>query len=159
MKGLETVESIRDRLDTKLLTFVLSVIAGSVDVIGFLGLGALFIAHITGNLVVLAARTAAGEQAPAAHLLSVPVFIIALFATRLLAVTLDRFAIATLRPLLLLQFLFLVGFLAISIDVGFPADPSAAVMILAAMLGVSAMAVQNVLVQVSLKEAPSTAVM
>jgi uncharacterized membrane protein YoaK (UPF0700 family) len=32
-------------------------------------------------------------------------------------------------------------------------------MILAAMLGVSAMAVQNVLVQVSLKEAPSTAVM
>ena len=56
MKGLETVEPIRDRLDTKLLTFVLSVIAGSVDVIGFLGLGALFIAHITGNLVILAAR-------------------------------------------------------------------------------------------------------
>ena len=127
--------------------------------IGFLGLGALFIAHITGNLVVLAARTAAGEHASAAHLLSVPVFIVALFAARLLAATLDRFGIATLRPLLLLQFLFLAGFFAISIAVGFPADPSAAVMMLAAMLGVSAMAVQNVLVQISLKEAPSTAVM
>jgi len=153
------VESISDRLSTKLLIFVLSVIAGSVDVIGFLGLGALFIAHITGNLVVLAARTAAGEPASAAHLLSVPVFIIVLFAARLLAAVLDRFGIATLRPLLLLQFLLLAGFLAISIEVGSPADPSAAVMIFAAMLGVSAMAVQNVLVQTSPKEAPSTAVM
>jgi uncharacterized membrane protein YoaK (UPF0700 family) len=153
------VESVSDRLGTTLLTFVLSVIAGSVDVIGFLGLGALFIAHVTGNLVILAARAAAGEHAPAAHLLSVPVFIIALFAARLLAATLDRFEIATLRPLLLLQFMFLAGFLGISIEVGSPADPSAAVMIVAAMLGVSAMAVQNVLVQVSLKDAPSTAVM
>jgi uncharacterized membrane protein YoaK (UPF0700 family) len=142
-----------------LLTFVLSLIAGSIDVIGFLGLGALFIAHITGNLVVLAARIAAGEHASTAHLLSVPVFIIALSAARLLAATLDQFGIATLRPLLLLQFLFLAGFLAISIAGGSPANPSAAVMIFAAMLGVSAMAVQNILVQISLKKAPSTAVM
>jgi len=159
MKTSRTVESVSDRLGTKLLIFVLSVIAGSVDVIGFLGLGALFIAHITGNLVVLAARTAAGEHASTAHLISVPMFIIVLFAARLLAAALDRFAIATLRPLLLLQFLLLAGFLATSIAVGSPADPSSPVMIVAAMLGVSAMAVQNVLVQISLKEAPSTAVM
>jgi uncharacterized membrane protein YoaK (UPF0700 family) len=159
MKGFRTVESVGDRLGTKLLIFVLSVIAGSVDVIGFLGLGALFIAHITGNLVVLAARTAAGEQASAAHLLSVPVFIVALFAARLLAATLARFGIATLRPLLLLQVLFLAGFLAMSIGVGSSVDPNAAVMIFTAMLGVSAMAVQNILVQVSLREPPSTAVM
>jgi uncharacterized membrane protein YoaK (UPF0700 family) len=159
MKRSRTVESVSDPLGTKMLIFVLSVIAGSADVIGFLGFGALFIAHITGNLVILAARTAAGEQALAAHLLSVPVFIIALFAARLLAATLDRSGIATLRPLLLLQFLFLAGFLAIWIAAGFPVDPNTAVMILAAMLGVSAMAVQNILVQISLKEAPSTAVM
>jgi len=153
------VESVSDRLGTKLLTFVLSVIAGSVDVIGFLGFGALFIAHVTGNLVTLAARAAAGEHAPAAHLLSVPVFIIALVAARLLAARLDRSGIATLRPLLLLQFLLLSGFLAICVGVGSPADPNAAIMIVAAMLGVSAMAVQNALVQISLKDAPSTAVM
>jgi uncharacterized membrane protein YoaK (UPF0700 family) len=156
MKGLETVEPIRDRLDTKL--FVLSVIAGSVDVIGFLGLGAWVIAHITGNLGRLAARIAAGEQASAGHFLSVPVFVIALFAARLLAASLDRSGIATLRPLLLLQFLLLSGLFAICIGVG-SADPDAATMIVAAMLGVSAMAVQNVLVQISLKDAPSTAVM
>src|SRR6185369_10722365 len=102
MKGFETVESVGGRLGSKLLILALSVIAGSVDVIGFLGLGALFIAHITGNLVVLAARTVAGEHASPAHLLSVPVFIIVLFAARFLAAALDRFGIATLRPLLLL---------------------------------------------------------
>src|SRR5258705_3851473 len=134
MKGSRAVELVGDRLGTKLLTFVLSLIAGSVDVIGFLGFGALFIAHITGNLVVLAARIAAGEHASTAHLLSVPVFIIALSAGRLLAATLDQFRIATLRPLLLLQFLFLAGFLAISIAGGCPANPSAAVMIFAGML-------------------------
>jgi uncharacterized membrane protein YoaK (UPF0700 family) len=79
-----------DRSGVMLLTFVLSVIAGSVDVIGFLGLGFLFVAHITGNLVILAAKIAAGEHASAAHCLSVPMFIIALFAARLLAETLDQ---------------------------------------------------------------------
>jgi uncharacterized membrane protein YoaK (UPF0700 family) len=153
------VKSVGDALGTKLLTFVLSVIAGSVDVIGFLGLGTLFIAHITGNLVILAARSAAGEHAPAAHLLSVPTFIIALVAVRFLAARLDRTGIATLRPLLLLQFLLLSGFFAICIGVGSVADPNAAIMIVAAMLGVSAMAVQNALVQISLKDAPTTAVM
>src|ERR1700754_3146448 len=105
MKASRTVESVSDRLGTKLLTFVLSVIAGSADVIGFLGFGALFIAHITGNLVILAARYAAGEHTSAAHLLSVPVFMIALMVARLLAASLERSGITTLRPLLLLQFL------------------------------------------------------
>jgi uncharacterized membrane protein YoaK (UPF0700 family) len=153
------VKSVGDALGTKLLTFVLSVIAGSIDVIGFLGLGTLFIAHITGNLVILAARTAAGEHAPAAHLLSVPVFVIALVAVRFLAARLDRSGTATLRPLLFLQFLLLSGFLAICIGVGSAADPNAASMVAAAMLGVSAMAVQNALVQISLEDAPTTAVM
>ncbi len=159
MKRSPTVASVSDPLGTKLLIFALSVIAGSVDVIGFLGLGALFIAHITGNLVILAARSAAGEPASAAHLLSVPVFIIALAAARLLAARLDRSGIATLRPLLVLQFLLLSGLLAICIGVGSGTDPNAAIMIFAAMLGVSAMAVQNALVQLSLKDAPSTTVM
>ena len=44
--------SIDHSLGTKFLPFVLSMTAGSTDVIGFLGLGGLFTAHITGNLVV-----------------------------------------------------------------------------------------------------------
>ena len=43
------VVSVDDLLCAKLLPFLLSVIAGSVDVIGFLGLGGLLTAHVTGN--------------------------------------------------------------------------------------------------------------
>ena len=46
-----------------LLPTVLSMIAGAVDVTGFLALGGLFTAHITGNLVILAAHYITGRSA------------------------------------------------------------------------------------------------
>src|SRR2546421_4887946 len=97
--------AVDDTLGARLRPVVLSVIAGSVDVIGFLGLGGLFTAHITGNLVLLGATIAAGEQAPLAQLISVPVFIVVLALTRLLAAGLQRLRVASLVPLLLLQLL------------------------------------------------------
>jgi len=151
--------SIESSFGTRLLPTVLSIIAGSVDAIGFLGLGGLFTAHVTGNLVILAAHLVSGSGAPVAPMLSVPVFVAALGLTRLLAGTLERVGFASLRPLLLLQLLLLVGFLVLCVSAGRRIDPDALIAILAGMLGVSAMAVQNALVQVSLKGAPSTAVM
>ena len=65
--------SVDSSLGTKLLPSVLSMIAGSADVISFLGLGGLFTAHITGNLVILAAHLVSGGTAPLAPMLSVPV--------------------------------------------------------------------------------------
>jgi uncharacterized membrane protein YoaK (UPF0700 family) len=53
----------------------------------------------------------------------------------------------------------LAGFLVLGVSAGSRIDPDAPIAVLAGMLGVSAMAVQNALVQVSLKGAPSTAVM
>jgi uncharacterized membrane protein YoaK (UPF0700 family) len=155
----DSAPSVESSLGTKLLPTVLSVIAGSVDAIGFLGLGGLFTAHVTGNLVILAAHLVSGGGAPVAPMLSVPVFIAALSLTRLLAAALERIGFASLRPLLLLQFLLLAGFLVLCAFASPRLDPDAARSILAGMFGVSAMAVQNALVQVSLKGAPSTAVM
>jgi uncharacterized membrane protein YoaK (UPF0700 family) len=152
-------QSAESSLSTILLPTVLSVIAGSVDAIGFLGLGGLFTAHVTGNLVILAAHVVSGGEAPVAPMLSVPVFMAALGVARLLAGGLERLGTASLRPLLLLQFLLLDGFLVLCVSAAPPIDPNAARAILAGMLGVSAMAVQNALVQISLKGAPSTAVM
>jgi uncharacterized membrane protein YoaK (UPF0700 family) len=138
---------------------VLSIIAGSVDVIGFLGLGGLFIAHITGNLVILAAKLVVGDQAPLAHLISVPVFMVVLAVIRVLAAGLERIQVASLTPLLFLQLVLLSAFLAICIAAGPRLDLNAANMVFAAMLGVAAMAVQNALVRLSLIRSPSTAVM
>jgi len=130
-----------------------------VDVISFLGLGGLFNAHITGNLVILAARIVGAGQAPIAIVLSVPVFMIALFLTRLLSRRLESRGIDSLQPLLLTEVLLLAGFLGICLAAGSRIDPNAATAILGGMLGVSAMAVQNALVQVSLNGAPATTAM
>ncbi len=151
--------SVDSSLGTKLLPTVLSLTAGSVDIIGFLGLGGLFTAHITGNLVILAAHVVTGGDAPVAHVISVPIFVAVLGLARLLVAGLERVRVASLRPLLLLQFLFLAGFLAVCVAAGPSIDPNNANAIVAGMLGVSAMAVQSSLVQVSLTGAPATAVM
>jgi uncharacterized membrane protein YoaK (UPF0700 family) len=153
------VPSVDDSRGLRLLPALLSVVAGSADVISFLGLGGLFVAHITGNLAILAAHLVTGSSGSVALLLSVPVFILALALTRLLAAGLDAAGLATLRPLLLLQFLLLAGFLALAVAGGSHPDPNATSAIGAGMLGVAAMAVQNALVQLSLRGAPPTAVM
>ena len=146
-------------LNAKMLPAVLSVIAGSVDAIGFLGLGGLFMAHVTGNLAILVAHLVTGRAAPAAAILAIPVFVTALGLTRLLAFALESAGFASLRPLLLLQLLLISGFFVLCASAGARMDPDATNAIAAGMLGVSAMAVQNALVQISLQGAPSTAVM
>lgn len=153
------IPSIDRSLPLKLLPFVLSVAAGSVDVIGFLGLNALFTAHITGNLVILAAHMVAGKNAPLSLVMSVPVFMVMLAITRLLASGLERYGIAPLRPLLFLQFALLCGFLGICLVDTHGASAETPAMLAAGMLGVSAMAVQNGLVRIALVGAPSTAVL
>jgi uncharacterized membrane protein YoaK (UPF0700 family) len=146
-------------LVARTLPFVLSVIAGSTDIIGFLGLNGLFTAHITGNLVVLAAHLVAGEPTIFSYILSVPVFMLVLLVTRLLAGGLERAGRDTLGPLLLLQLLSLAVFLVLCIAAGPWIDPNATAAVFAGMFGVAAMAVQNALVQISLRNTPTTAVM
>src|SRR5882762_3506061 len=109
--GSASPPSVDSSLGMKLLPTVLSLVAGSVDVISFLGLGGLFTAHITGNLVILAAHLVTGGAAPLAPMLSVPVFMVALGVSRLLVGGLESIGFASLRPLLLLQLLLLTGFL------------------------------------------------
>jgi uncharacterized membrane protein YoaK (UPF0700 family) len=142
----------------KLMTVVLSLVAGSMDVISFLGLGGLFTAHITGNLVILAAHVATGEAAQVAPMLSVPVFMAALFLARLAAGMLEKVGIESLKPLLLVQFLLLAGCLAICLALGSGFDPNGATATVAGMIAVCALGVQNALVQVSLHGVPTTAV-
>jgi uncharacterized membrane protein YoaK (UPF0700 family) len=169
MKGVLTRSSTRKEwwatalpaadLASRSLPFVLSVVAGSTDIIGFLGLNGLFTSHITGNIVILAAHIVARDPTVLSYILSVPVFMLVLLLTRLLAGGLERAGLSTLQPLLLLQLLLLLAFLVLGVTAGPWKDPNAILAILAGMFGVAAMAVQNALVQISLKNSPTTAVM
>ena len=145
------------RLETRLPT-LLSVIAGMVDVIGFLTLG-LFTAHVTGNLVVIAALLVRGGPPKIAQVLAVPVFIAAVGAVWLIARSSHRRGSALVRPLLLVQFLLLTCVLTFSVVNGPAVNSHGLVAIFVAMVSVSAMACQFALLRLAVPGAPSTAVM
>jgi len=140
-----------------LLPTVLSMIAGAVDVTGFLALGGLFTAHITGNLVILAAHYITGGFGEIAPLLSVPVFVLVLGVVT--AVFVRKPVPFVRRTLLVLQAVLLASFLGFGVEFGPFADPNSCMAVFAGMLGVAAMATQNAVVRLALPGHPITAVM
>ena len=140
-----------------LLPTVLSTTAGAVDVIGFLALGGLFTAHITGNLVILAVHYATGGFSQIGPLLSVPVFVVVLGIVIVLFE--NKATDEARRALLILHAGLLVGFLALGAGLGPFANPDSAMAVFVGMIGVAAMATQNALVRLELPGFPSTAVM
>jgi uncharacterized membrane protein YoaK (UPF0700 family) len=141
----------------RLLPLLLSTTAGAVDIIGFLALGGLFTAHITGNLVVLAAHYVTGGFSQIGPLLSVPVFIAVLGLVTVLSA--DKEVRRNRRTLLILQAALLAGFLTAGLALGPFANPDGGTAVFTGMLGVAAMATQNALVKLALPGSPSTAVM
>jgi uncharacterized membrane protein YoaK (UPF0700 family) len=141
----------------RLLPALLSTTAGAVDIIGFLTLGGLFTAHITGNLVVLAAHYVTGRFSQVGPLLSVPVFIAVLGLVTMLSA--NKPARRNRRALLALQATLLAGYLATGAALGPFGNPDSATAVFTGVLGVAAMATQNALVKLALPGSPSTAVM
>ena len=142
-----------------LLPAVLSTTAGAVDVIGFLALGGLFTAHITGNLVIVAAHYVTGGFSQVGPLLAVPVFMAVMALVTLASGAIARAGSPLLRPLLFFQVVLLAGFFGLGVGFGRFPDADSPIAVLAGMFGVAAMATQNVLGKVALKNVPSTAVM
>ncbi len=150
--------SLPSRFEKRLPT-LLSVIAGMVDLTGFLNLGNLFTAHITGNLVVVAALVVRGGRINPAQILAIPVFILAVAAIWLLARASSRRGPSLARLLLLIQFLLLAGVLIFSAITKPSTNPHGLMAGITAMIAVSAMACQFALLRLALPVAPSTAVM
>jgi len=140
------------------LPTLISVIAGMVDVIGFLSLG-IFTAHVTGNIVVMGALVVRHNRVPPAQILAIPVFIVAVAATWLVARASSRRGIGLMRLLLLIQFLLITCVLIFSAITKPSADPHGLLATIAAMIGVTAMGCQFALLRLTLPVAPSTAVM
>jgi uncharacterized membrane protein YoaK (UPF0700 family) len=134
-------------------------IAGMVDVTGFVSLK-LFTAHVTGNLVVIAALMVRGGPPNMAQIVAVPVFLFAVAAVWLIAKASQRRGAALARPLLLVQFLLLTCVLIFSVVYNPAANPHGLMSDSIAMFAVSAMACQFALLRLAVPGgAPSTAVM
>lgn len=140
------------------LPTLLSVIAGMVDVIGFLSLG-IFTAHVTGNIVVVGALIVRHSRVNPAQILALPVFILAVALTWLIAKASGRRGTSLTRPLLLTQFLLITCVLIFSAITKPSADPHGLMATIAAMIAVTAMGCQFALLRLTLPVAPSTAVM
>jgi len=140
------------------LPTLLSVIAGMVDLIGFLSLG-IFTAHVTGNIVVVGALIVRHNRVNPAQILAIPVFILAVALTWLIAKASGRSGTGLMRLLLLIQFLLITCLLIFSVITKPSADPRGLMGTIAAMIAVTAMGCQFALLRLTLPVAPSTAVM
>src|SRR6266702_2505641 len=147
------------RRSSWLLPTVLSTTAGAVDVIGFLTLGGLFTAHITGNVVIVAAHYVTGGFSQIGPLLAVPVFMAVMGLVTLASGAIARAGSPPMRQLLWLQTALLSGFLLLGVGFGRFDNTDSSMAVLAGIVGVAARATQNVLGKLALKGAPSTAVM
>src|SRR5258708_10935608 len=88
--------------NVSLLPAILSTTAGAVDVIGFLALGGLFTAHITGNVVIMAAHYVTGGFSQIGPLLAVPVVMVVVCLVTQASSAIARARSYPLRPVLML---------------------------------------------------------
>ena len=112
-----------------------------VDVIGYLSLK-LFTAHVTGNIVIIAAQLVYGGPPKMDQILAVPVFILAVAGVWICAQVFTRRGHVLLRLLLAIQFLLLGSALIVAVIYHPDANPKGLVADITAMIAVSAMACQ-----------------
>lgn len=136
------------------LLALLSVVAGLVDVLGFLRLH-VFTAHITGNLVLIADQVANGGSPQVAQLIAVPVFAVTVLAACVLARVTG--AAGSRAPLLVAQSLLLLLVLGLALHAR--KSPAADSLTPAILVAVTAMAIQNAFLRVSLHGTATTSAM
>lgn len=139
--------------------YILSFIAGYVDVVGFISLFGLFTAHVTGNFIMIGVDITGHAPGLLAKLLALPAFVLAVAATRVAEVRIARTGRSPVAPLLLAEAVLLALFMAASLHAAPVTDPSAPAAIVAGMLAVLAMGMQNALSRTSLLDLGPTTIM
>jgi len=157
---MSSIELPLEPLDRALrATVPLSFVSGFVDVVGFVALYGLFASHITGNFTVMGSDIVHSSSGLIAKLLALPMFLIFVAITRFVVRGYEQSTRSPLRALLLLQSALLVCCMFVGQSVSPVTDPDKAGPILAGLLGVSAMAVQNGYGRLILASHPSTTIM
>lgn len=118
--------------------------AGFVDTCGFVALFGLFTAHVTGNFVLIGATLASPRPGILAKLLAFPAFILVVAATQFFLHQCKRSGRDAVLPALFAQAVFLALFLGVGVWGSPIQDADSTFAILTGLLGVAAMAIQNV---------------
>ena len=129
--------------DSHLLTVGLGFTAGFVDTLAFVALFSFFAAHVTGNFVVLGSALGQPVHGLIAKLLALPLFIVSVAAARLYGRSLERRGRAAATPLLTLEALFLILFMALGVFSAPITNADAPIAILTALSSTVAMGIQN----------------
>lgn len=129
--------------EPRLLTVGLGFTAGFVDTLAFVALFSFFSAHVTGNFVVLGSALGQPVHGLIAKLLALPTFIVAVAAARLYGRSLERREHSAAVPLLILEAIFLMVFMALGLFAAPITNGDAPLAILTALSGTVAMGVQN----------------
>ena len=138
---------------------LLSVVAGYVDSCTYLGLFGIFVAQLTGSLVVAGTELFKSEPAAPERLLAIPSFFIAGVAVSLLSHSMRERPRAALAWSLTIECMLLIGLFAACLT-GMPfrgLDAPGA--ILALLFGMAAMGAQSALVHLMMRGVASTNVM
>jgi len=144
---------------TPKLPAILALLAGTTDVTSWVLLGGLFTAHVTGNLVLVAADIVTGDPPHLAAVLALPVFIVTTIAATAVARKLADRSDQTKYILLGVQAVLLVVAAGLSFAGRASANPQSGLALTIGLFAVCAMATQNAYLHLASPKAPSTAVM
>lgn len=138
------------------LNHLLSFNAGYVDTAGFLALGGLFTAHVTGNFVTLGATLAEGTSGVIAKLIALPVFCAGVMVVPIIGNLLRNTTISVVPVLMIIKITLMIIASVIGIACGPFENMDSLMAILTGMFFVLAMAIQNGLHRVYFAKTPPT---
>jgi len=149
-------------MSEKLNSFILSFVSGFVDTAGFIALGGVFTAHVTGNFVLAGASIVrANTEGVFVKLVMFPIFVAAVGLSYWAACFLERKNKNALFYLMLSEAVFLLIFAV----VGFYFQPESSIkmtenqVLFVGGIGVLAMAIQNAFMKLHLPKMTMTTVM
>lgn len=121
----------------------LALTAGYVDTVGFVALFGLFMAHVTGNFVLIGSELANPTHGVLIKFLAFPAFVAAVVAARLMVVRAERLGRDAAPQLLAVQGVLLIAFMAAGWLALPLQDSRSPLAISAGVLGATAMGIQN----------------
>lgn len=141
------------------LPFLLCFNAGFVDTAGFVALGGLFTAHVTGNIVTFAAALGEGRVPAVGKVIAMPVFAFVVVTAMLASRAMANRGLNAFRMLMAAKLVLLAHAALVAIALGPFSDVNSPNAIMTGMTLVSAMALQNALHRSHLADVPPSTMM